>query len=71
VSSIVSEGKTYAVLVNVFAVLGGAAVVAGSVVRLTAPSAPPPKAMPEVLRLRISPVLGPGVAAVAAQGVFP
>lgn len=70
VGSIVREGKTYAALVNVFGILGGAAAVGGVALLLTAPrpDASPPSA--PTVSVTFAPVLGHGFAGLSMEGAF-
>jgi len=69
--AIVREGKTYAALVDVFCVLGGAAAAGGVVLVLTAPSrsAPRPTSAP-VASITLAPILGRGLAGLSMEGAF-
>lgn len=71
VEPIVSEGKTYATLVNVFGVLTGVAAAGGVVILVTAPSRPSGarKAAPPT-SLSLSPRVGIGTAGLSVEGSF-
>jgi hypothetical protein len=71
VEPIVTEGKTYATLVNVFGALTGVAAVGGVVLLFTAPSRPSGagKTAPPT-SLTLSPRVGFGTAGLSVEGVF-
>jgi hypothetical protein len=71
VESIVSDGKTYAALVNVFGVVTGAAVASGVVLLITAPSRPSAKgAAPPRTSFTLSPNVGFRLAGISMEGCF-
>lgn len=71
VEPIVSEGKTYATLINVFGVLTGAAAVGGVVLLITAPSRPTsPGKTASSSAFTLSPRVGLGAAGISVEGAF-
>lgn len=71
VESIVSDGKTDALLVNVFATVGGAAIAGGAALLLLAPSAPPAQTpASKASRIELAPAGGAGMLGFTARGIF-
>jgi len=71
IAPVVSEGKTYAALVNVFGILSGVAATGGAILLLTAPSSPAPNPPPPAKTgVMLHPVLGPGAMGLSMEGAF-
>jgi hypothetical protein len=70
VQPIVRRGQTHSTLVNVFAVVSGAAVIGGAALLLTAPRPPVRGAPPQTGSIRLVPQVGPGGAFVSLEGSF-